>query len=262
MAKAFWKGVISFGMVVIPVKMYVAAEAQALNFHLLHKKCLTRPKQVYRCEHDQEYITLKDTVRGYEYAKDQYIVLEEADFAKVPVRTQHSINIQQFVKADAIDPVFFHSSHYLEPEELGIKPFVLLRDVLLKTKRIGIAKVTFQKREHLCALRPSGVILDLHTLYYPSEILDRAEIAVTHPEVSAAEMEMASTLVNAMAGDFKPEAYHDEYRGALKKLIEAKTKGLVIKPPEEPQTAVPDLMAALKASIENAHKRRAAVPAK
>jgi DNA end-binding protein Ku len=256
MAKAFWKGVISFGMVVIPVKMYVATAPRTLDFHLLHKTCLTRPKQVYRCEQENEYITLKDTVRGYEYAKGQYTVLEDADFEKVPVRTRHSIDILRFVKAGEIDPVYYHSSHYLEPEDLGVKPFILLREVLLKANKVGIAKVTFQKREHLCALRPAGAIIDLHTLYYHTEVLDRRAISVATPEVKPAELEMASTLVNAMAGDFQPEKYKDEYRDALKKLIEARTQGLETKPPVEPQAVVPDLMAALKASIEKAQKRK------
>ncbi len=260
MAKAFWKGVISFGMVVITVKMYVATEVQSsLAFHLLHKKCLTRPKQVYRCEVDKEYISLKDTVRGYEYAKDQFIVLDEADFEKVPVKTQHSINIQQFVKADEIDLIYYHSGHYLEPEELGIKPFMLLKEVLHKTNLVGIAKVSFQKREHLCALRPSGDIMALHTMYYRSEILPKEEIEIAKPKLSASEMEMASSLVSTMTSEFKPEQYKDEYRDALKKLIEAKTKGLELKKPAEPKAgAIPDLMSALKASIEAAKKRKAA----
>lgn len=259
MARAFWKGVISFGMVVIPVKMYVATEAKTLSFHLLHKKCLTRPKQVYRCEKDKEYITIKDTVRGYEYAKDQYIVLDESDFEKVPVKTQHSIDIQEFVNADEVDQIYYRSSHYLEPEEIGLKPFSLLKEVLQKSNRIGIAKVTFQKREHLCALRPSGDILALHTMYYQSEILDKSQIEITPPKLAASEMEMASSLVNAMTAEFKPEQFKDGYRDALKKLIEAKTKGLEIKTPAEPKAAIPDLMSALKASIEAAKKRKAAV---
>jgi DNA end-binding protein Ku len=259
MAKAFWRGVISFGMVVIPVKMYVATEAKTLSFHLLHKKCLTRPKQVYLCEHDKEYINLKDTVRGYEYAKDQYIVLYESDFEKVPVKTHHSIDIQQFVSADEIDQIYYRSSHYLEPEELGVKPFLLLREVLEKSKRVGIAKVTFQKREHLCALRPSGDIMALHTMYYLSEIMDKSQIEIPQSKLAAGELEMASSLVTAMTAEFKPEQFKDGYRDALKKLIEAKTKGLEIKTPAEPKVAIPDLMSALKASIEAAEKRKATV---
>jgi DNA end-binding protein Ku len=256
MAKAFWKGVISFGMVVIPVKMYVATEARTLNFHLLHRKCLTRPKQVLHCEHDEEYITLKDTVRGYEYAKDQFVVLEEEDFKKVPVKTSHSINILGFVDSREIDSIYYQSSHYLEPEELGIKPFALLKEVLLKTNRTGIAKVTFQRREHLCALRPLGDILALHTMYYHDEIVDRSELSAPKPDLAAAEMEMATSLVSAMATGFQAEKYKDEYRDGLKKMVQAKVEGVELKTPAEPEIEIPDLMSALKASIDAAKKKK------
>lgn len=257
MAKAFWKGVISFGMVVIPVKMYVATDLRTLNFHLLHKKCLTRPKQVLHCEHDEEYFTSRDTVRGYEYAKDQFIVLDEDDFKKVPVKTAHSINILGFVESQEIESIYYLSSHYLEPEELGVKPFSLLKEVLTKTNRAGIAKVTLQKREHLCALRPLGNIMALYTMYYQDEIVSRTELTPAMPQLTENELEMATSLVNAMSIAFKPEEYKDDYREALKEMIEAKLKGVEIRAPEPPKAEIPDLMAALKASIEAAKKRPA-----
>lgn len=255
MAKAFWKGVISFGMVVIPVKMYVATEPQTVSFHILHNKCLTRPKQVWHCETDSEYLTLKDTVRGYEYSKGQFIVLKEEDFNKVPVKTSHSINILGFVDSQQIDLIYYQNSHYLEPEELGAKPFSLLLAVLQKTNRTGVAKVTFQRKEHLCALRPLGKIIALHTLFYPSEILNQDELEPAKTEFSSSELEMAMSLVNAMTTKFQPENYHDEYHDALKKLIAAKLKGVEIKAPEEAKVEVTDLMSALKASLESAKKK-------
>src|SRR3990172_10525017 len=127
MARAFWKGVIGFGMVAIPVKMYVASDIRPITFHYLHKKCLTRPKQVLFCETDNEYFTTKEVARGYEYARGQYVVLDDSDLEKVPVATAHRIEIKAFVNASEIDPIYYHSSHYLEPEELGAKPFALLR---------------------------------------------------------------------------------------------------------------------------------------
>ncbi len=130
MPRAFWKGVISFGLVAIPVKMYVGTESKTLSFHLLHKKCLTRPKQVLRCETDNEYFGIKDTVRGYEIAKDQYIVLDDKDFENVPIKTSHAINILGFIEAQELDPIYFAGVHYLEPEELGAKPFQLLKEAL------------------------------------------------------------------------------------------------------------------------------------
>jgi DNA end-binding protein Ku len=256
MGKAFWKGVISFGMVVIPVKMYVATETKSISFHVLHKKCLTRPKQIWHCEKDNEYFSSKDTIRGYEYTKDQYIILNEEDFKKVPVKTAHSINIQGFAAAQEIDPIYYQNSHYLEPETLGVKPFSLLKLALIKTKKVGIAKVAFQRREHLCALRPLGNILALQTLYYPEEILNYSDLSQPDPANAPAELEMAVSLVNAMAVPFKPDEYKDEYVKGLKKMVEAKMKGIELKAPEEPKTEIPDLMAALKASLTAAKKKR------
>ena len=255
MAKAFWKGVISFGMVVIPVKMYVATEPRALSFHLLHKKCLTRPKQVLHCEHDEEYFASNETVRGYEYAKDQYIVLEENDFKKIPVKTTHSISILGFVEAGDIDSIYYQDSHYIEPEELGAKPFALLKEVLTRTNRMGIAKVTLQRREHLCALKPLDSIMVLHTLYYHNEILNHKDLNPPQPALSERELEMATSLVKSMSAPFKPEQYKDEYQAALKELVEAKLKGVEIKAIEEPIPEIPDLMAALKASLEATKKK-------
>jgi DNA end-binding protein Ku len=256
MSKAFWKGMISFGMVVIPVKMYVATETKSISFHVLHKKCLTRPKQIWHCDQDNEYFPSKETVRGYEYAKDQYIVLDGDDFKKVPVKTAHSINILGFVSAQEIDPLYFQNSHYLEPETLGVKPFSLLNSALAKTKRVGLAKVAFQRREHLCALRPLGSILALHSLYYPDEILNYSDLVQPEQKNSEAEADMAVSLVNAMAMPFKPTDYKDEYVRGLKKMVEAKLKGVELKAPPEPKAEIPDLMSALKASLAQAKKKR------
>jgi len=256
MAKAFWKGVISFGMVVIPVKMYVATETKSISFHVLHKKCFTRPKQIWHCDQDDEYFSSNETIRGYEYAKDQYIILDEEDFKKVLIKSAHSINIFGFVTEQEIDPKYYQNSHYLEPESLGAKPFSLLNAVLTKTKRVGIAKVTFQRREHLCALRPLDNILALHSLFYSDEILNHSDLIQSDQKHTNEEMEMATSLINAMTTPFKPEEYRDEYKKSLKKMIEAKMKGIEIKVPEEPKIIIPDLMAALKASLTEAKKKR------
>jgi DNA end-binding protein Ku len=257
MPRAFWKGVISFGLVAIPVKMSVGAETKTLSFHLLHKKCLTRPKQVLRCEKDDEYFGIKDTVRGYEVAKEQFVVLDDADFEKVPIKTSHAIEILGFVDAKEIDPIYYYGVHYLEPEELGAKPFRLLREALVKTGRVGIGKVSFQRREHLVCLRPHEDIIMLHTLHYNTEILPREEAAPPKTKVAAAELDMAVSLVKAMAKSFKPEEYRDEYEEALKKVVEAKVKGEKIIAPAMPKAELGDLMAALRASIEAAKKEPA-----
>jgi DNA end-binding protein Ku len=257
MPRAFWKGVISFGLVAIPVKMYVGTESKTLSFHLLHKKCLTRPKQVLHCEVDDEYFGIKETVRGYEVAKEQYVVLDDADFDKVPIKTSHAIDILGFVEAKEIDPIFYSGVHYLEPEALGAKPFQLLREALVKTGRVGIGKVSFQRREHLGCLRPLEDIITLHTMHYNTEILPRQGITAPKTKVSAAELDMAVSLVKAMVKSFKPEDYQDDYWEALKKVVDAKIKGKKIIAPAMPKAELGDLMASLRASIEAAKKEPA-----
>lgn len=254
MPKAFWKGVISFGLVAIPVRMYVGAESKTISFHLLHKKCLTRPRQVLHCEADDEYFSVKDTVRGYEIAKGQYVVVDDKDLEKVPIRTSHSIDILGFVDMKDIDPLYCYNAHYVEPEELGVKPFRLLKEALQKTGRAGIAKVSFQRREHLGCLRPLEDILVLHTLHYEDGILPRQEITPPRPEYTEAEFNMALSLVKAMARDFNPKDYRDDYEEALKKLVEAKRVGKKIIAPVIPKAEIGDLMAALRASIQQAKK--------
>ncbi len=257
MPRAFWKGVISFGLVVIPVRMQVGTESKTPGFHLLHKKCLTRPKQVLHCETDDEYFGIKETVRGYEVAKEQYVVLSDADLEKVPIRTSHAIEILGFVEAKEIDPIYYYGSHYIEPEELGAKPFRLLREALKKTGRVGIAKVAFQRREHLGCLRPLEDILVLHTLHYQDEILPREELTPPKPKINEVELGMAVSLVKAMARDFNPRDYRDEYQEALRKVVAAKVSGRKFVAPPTPRVEVGDLMVALRASIQAAKKEPA-----
>jgi len=253
MARAFWKGGISFGMVIIPVKMSLATEKKVPAFHLLHKKCLTRPKQMLYCAKDDEYFGIQETIRGFEYTKDQYVMLDERDLEKIPFSTSHAINIINFVEEAEIPQVYYSESHYLEPEGLGGKPFNLLRETLIKTKLLGIARVSFQKREHLACLRPFHKILLLQTMHYRDEILPEPDVAET--KFTAQEMEMATALVNVMAKPFKPEDYKDEYEQGLNKVIEAKMRGEKITVPKAPKLEVKgDIMAALRESIVAAKK--------
>ncbi len=257
MARAFWRGAISFGMVAIPVRMSLATERKTASFHLLHKKCLNRAKQVLYCPQEKEYFTIKDTVRGFEYTKDQYVALDDKDFEKIPLKTSHTIDITSFVEAKEIDPLLFSDSHYLEPDNLGEKPFVLLRETLVKTGRVGIAKVAFQRREHLVCVRPQGDILVLGTMHYQNEVLPPPEIPAA--KYTQQELDMAVALVKAMAKPFKPEEYRDEYQDALDKLIQAKLKGEKLVSVKAPKVEVGDIMTALRESIAAARKEPAAV---
>ena len=249
MPRAFWRGTISFGLVSIPVRMFVGTEAHPIAFHLLHKKCLTRPHQVLHCDKDNEDITIKDTVRGFEYSKDQFVVLDEKDFAGVPVRTTRTIEIACFVEASRIDIGYYNGIHYLEPDKLGVKPFLLLREALLKTDKIAVARVSFQSREHLCCLRPTEDSIVLHTLFYQDEILPHTELAPPKQELKKEELDMAISLVKVLSKDFDPSQYHDEYRVAIQALIEAKIRGKAITPLPEAPAQIPDLMEAMRASL-------------
>ena len=172
----------------------------------------------------------------------------------MPIRTARSIDILGFVDANQIDPLYYYNIHYVEPEELGAKPFRLLKEALQKTGRAGIAKVSFARREHLGCLRPLDDILVLHTLHYEDEIQSRREITPPQPAYTEAEFNMALSLVKAMARDFDPKEYKDNYEEALKKLVHAKIAGRKIVTPEVPRTEIGDLMAALRESVKAAKK--------
>ena len=255
MPRTFWKGAISFGMVAIPVRMSTAIGVKTPSFNFLHEKCHTRPKQVLYCEQDDEYFSRGETVRGYEYTKDRFVVLSDEDFEKVPVKTLHTIDILGFARIDEIDIIYYDGTHYLEPEDMGLKPFILLRNVLAKKGLAAIAKVAFQRREHLCCLRPLDGILALHRLHYKESILSPEDMKPGEVELKDAENEMAEKLVDAMTTGFKPEDYHDDYTAALLQLIEAKLQGIELQAPEIPQAEIEDLMEVLRQSVAAAEKR-------
>ncbi len=255
MAKAFWRGAISFGMVAIPVRVSVATERKSPGFHYLHPKCLTRPNQAWYCPVDEEYIQLKDMEKGLEYAKGQYVVLDEKDFKKIAIKSTHTIDVFGFIAPEEIDPMYYFGGHYLEPDEIGVKPFRLFREALNKTRTVALAKVTFQRREYLCCVRPRNDTLALHTLYYQSEIRPSAEAAPPEAKLTAAELDTAVSLVKVMKTTFKPEDYRDEYSVALDKLVEAKLQGREIQAPKLPKAKAVDLMTALRQSIEEAEKK-------
>jgi DNA end-binding protein Ku len=261
MPAAFWKGAINIGLVVIPVRMYVATRNVTPQFHLLHKKDHARVKQVLYCPKHDEYIDRKDVVRGYEYSKGKYVVLSDEDFDRVPVETRHRIDVKAFVGLDQIDPGYYYDMHYLEPEELGLRPYALLRDVLRETKRVAIGKVTFQTREHLCTVRPWNDMLVLDSLHYSAEIDPPEGIVIPEQKLDDEEVEMARTLVDRMTRDFDPDRYEDKYRTALQTVIQARLKGEEIPALEEQEPQVSaSLVQALRESVERAdakHREKA-----
>lgn len=256
MPRSIWNGVISFGMVSIPVKLYTATEDKDISFNLLHKKCGTRLKQQRWCPLDEETVEWGDTVRGYEYAKDEYVVMTDEDFEKLPLPSKRTVELSAFVDAEQIDPIYYQRTYYLEPEEKGVKPYSLLMKALKEKGLTGIAKIAIRNKEQLCALRPMDGSLVIETLYYPDEIRE-VPSEVEDVKVTAAEMKMAEALIDLLQADFKPEEYTDEYREALQAVIDAKLEGQEVAAPAAAAPAkVVDLMAALKASVAAAKKSR------
>jgi DNA end-binding protein Ku len=256
MPRSIWNGVISFGMVSIPVKLYTATETKDVSFHLLHKECGTRLKQLRWCPYHERAVEWAEIARGYEYARDEHVVMTDEDFEKLPLPSKHTVELSAFVNAQQIDPIYYERTYYLEPDEKGMKPFALLMRALTEKGLTGIAKIAIRNKEQLCALRPMDGTLVLETLYYPDEIREQpAEIPET--KVSEKELDMAFTLIELLEEDFDPQKYTDEYREALLKVIEAKLEGQEVAEVAGPRLAkVTDLMSALKASVANARKGR------
>jgi len=223
---------------------------------MLHEECGNRLKQLRWCPYHERAVEWDEVTRGYEYAKDEYIVLSDEDFDKLPLPSKHTIELSAFVRSQEIDPIFYEKGYYLEPKQEGAKAYALLMRVLEEKGLVGLAKIAIRNKEQLCALRPQDGTLLLETLYYPDEI--RVEKGVEAPEVWASEreIEMARTLVDVLSEHFDPAKYHDEYRQALMELIEAKRKGKEVVAPPAPAAKVIDLMAALRESVEAARKRR------
>jgi DNA end-binding protein Ku len=258
-----WKGAIQFGLVTIPVKLYLATESRAgVSFHMLHEKDDARIQMKIWCPEDEEIIPRSDTVKGFEYAPDKYVVITDEDLEKLPLKTVRSIEIEQFVESDKAQTHtrFVKQAYYLEPDKVGRKAFQLLQSVLRDEGLTAICKIVIRDREALAAMNPFENTMLLSTLYWPDEIraLGELDLPTEEAEVKPAEKRMAAQLIQAMTGEFDPEQYRDEYREALMQVIESKVEGretISIPEPEE-GTKLVDLMAALQASVKAATDAR------
>ncbi|MDP8956677.1 MAG: Ku protein [Actinomycetota bacterium] len=264
MPRTMWKGAISFGLVSIPVRLYPATEEKSLRFNQLHDKDHGRIKYQRVCSVCGEEVPYEHIVKGYEYEKGKYVVLEDEDFDAVPVKTSRAIDIVQFVALDEIDPIYFQKSYYLVPEETGIKPYNLLREAMSEDGRVAVAKVAIREKEHLATLRFKENVMLLETMYWPDEIraadFDELEQDV---DVRSQEVQMARSLIENLTEEFKPGEFRDEYREALLGVVEKKVAGEEIEAVPEPEaTRVVDLMDALKASVDATKKKAAAEPKK
>lgn len=258
MPRSIWKGVISFGMVAIPVKLYLATESKSVSFRLLCPEHRTPIKNKRWCPSGDHEIAWNDVLRGFEYEKDHYVVLNDEDLEKLPLRTSRAIDITGFVEDKELPgEIYYQSAYYLEPDKVAAKPYALLRRALGDTKRVAIAKVAFRDREHLASLRPHDGILLMNTLNWPDEIRSTEGLEIPEEvEVSARELTMAKHLIDAMAMEFDPSQFTDEYREALMQVVDAKREGEEIVAVEEaPEATVIDLMSALRKSVEAAKQR-------
>ncbi len=260
-----WKGAIQFGLVTIPVKLYVATESRAgVSFNMLHEKDKSRIQMKIFCPEDEEIIPRSETVKGYEYAPDKYVVIDDEDLEKLPLKTVRAIEIEQFVNTEEAErqTKFVKQAYYIEPDRVGRKAFALLREVLQDKGLTAICKFVIRDREALAALDPFENTMLLSTLYWPDEIraLGELDLPEEEPEIKPAEKKMAAQLIEAMTGEFDPAQYRDEYREALMQVIESKIEGrevVEVEETEEP-TKLVDLMAALQASVNAATTAREA----
>ena len=257
MARALWRGTISFGMVTIPIKLFTATESQDISFRQLHAADNSPIKLVRRCAADGKDLEADEIVKGYEYAKDHFVLVDESDLEKLPIPSKHTIELTAFVESKEIDPVFYEKSYHIEPEEMGRKPFALLVKALEEKQLNAVGKIAIRTKERLCSLRPRDGSLMLETLFYSDEVKP-PDFETPEIKVSEAEMKVAYALIDLLQEPFDPTKYKDEYRDSLKDIIEAKLEGHEYVAPAEPAAAAPavDLMAALRASVEAAKKRK------
>lgn len=255
--RSMWRGYISFGLVTIPVRMYLATEHKGLKFHYLHEKCKTRLNYERYCPKDDVVVPWEETVRGYEYEKGKYVVLKDEDFELIPLKTTRTIDILDFVELKEIDPIYFDKAYFLEPEEAGRKAYGLLREAMREAGRIAIAKVVIKEKEHLCALRVYESALLMNTMFYPDELnsSDKLEIPGEKTKIADKELSMALELIENLSAKFHPEIYKDEYRKALLDIVKAKIKGVEVKLPKKEKIEVEELMKALHDSLEAAKKK-------
>ncbi len=259
--RSIWKGTVSFGLVTIPVRLFSATEERDVAFHQVRRSDGSRIRYKRVAAADGEEVPYAEIAKGFELPSGETVILTDEDFADLPLASQKTVEVLAFVPLDQVDPMFFSRSYYLEPDKAGLKPYVLLREAMERSGRIALVKVALRQRESLACLRVRGNVLVLETMLWPDEIrAPEFDVLDQGVEVRPQEVTMAESLISALAGDFEPEQYTDEYREALEKLIEAKSEGHAVLAPaaagEPAEGTVVDLMAALRASVEAAKKAR------
>jgi DNA end-binding protein Ku len=258
--RPLWKGAISFGLISIPVRLYSATESKALKFHMLHAEDQGRVRYKRVCSKCGKEVSWEDLVRGFEYAKDHYVIFTDEELENLDIDSIKAIDVVTFVPIEQIDPIYYDKTYYVAPEAAGLKAYKLLADAMQAEGQVGVAKVALRDKEHLATVRLKDNVFVLETMRWPDEIrapefeeLDK-EVKVRDPEVK-----MARQLIQQLSGDWHPEEFKDEYRERLTILAQEKIEGKEItvaaEPSEEPAPVV-DLMEALKASVAEAKQKK------
>jgi DNA end-binding protein Ku len=261
MPRSMWKGAVSFGMVAIPVRLYLATESKSVSFRSLcpcHKQPI---KQKRHCAVDDHVLDWKEVLKGFEISKDQYVILDDEDLDNLPLASAHTIDIHEFVDSSEIPAeLYMKQAYYLEPEKVGVKPYYLLKEALQEVGKVAVGKIALRDREHMATMRPFGKGLIVNSLHWPDEIRSMDELNLPEEDVKLdkREMSMAKMLIENLTDEFDPDRYHDEYREAIIRLAEAKVLGEEVHVAEVEPPKVMDLMAALKASVDASKRGRVA----
>jgi len=264
MPRSIWTGAISFGLVSVPVKLYSAVSSKTVRFHQLHAADNVRIQQKRFCPADGEEVAYEDIVKGYEIARERYVVITPEELASIEPQKSRTIEIEDFVELAEIDPIFYDHPYYLVPAAGGAKPYRLLLEAMSASEKVAIARVVLRSKEQLVAIRPTGDVLAMATMNFADEIVPAdhlEELPDSEVTTSDRELKIARQLVESLAAPFEPEKYRDTYRDAVLSMIERKAQGeevtVAVPAPEEP-TAAPDLMSALQASLDQVRGRSGA----
>jgi DNA end-binding protein Ku len=266
MPRSIWSGAISFGLVNVPVKLYSAVKRKQVRFHQLHDEDGVRIQQKRICPADGQEVPYEHIVKGYEIAPGRYVVITPEELEAIDPKRTRTIDIEEFVQLAEIDPIFYDHPYYLMPDKGAAKAYKLLVEAMGDAGKVAIARVVLRQKESLVAIRPSGDVLTMETMLFADEVVGRDEFeelgAAEQAQASKRELDMAKALIDTLSAEFDPSKYHDTYRERVLQLIERKAEGeaIAVQPATDEPRAVPDLMAALEASVAAAKKNGVGKP--
>lgn len=258
MASTVWKGYLTFGLISIPLRLFAAARSERISFNQLHKECKTRIRQQIFCPTCDRPVERSEIVKGYEYAKDSYVLVNEDELKKLAPASEQTMEILQFVKLGDVDPLFYDASYYTVPDAPGKKPYHLLVKTMEESSFAALAKLTMHQREYMVMVRPRDNGLTLHTMYYSEDVRALAEYSQNGDvKITPQELELARKLVENLAAPFEPEKFHDEYQIKLREMLDAKQRGEEVAEAPRPRLApVIDLMEALQKSLASTAQKK------